>query len=89
MMSFGKQTRNPYVVTVVGIALMAIATTYGAIRSMMVRATFRGNFSGPRQFGNGAAFGVVNGLTIVAIILTLVGVVWLGLVLRKSSRTSS
>ncbi len=89
MTSFGKQTTSPYLVAVAGVALMTITTVLGAFRSMMARQSFRGNFTGNftggRQFGGGPVFGVVNGLTTVAVIITIIGLVWLGLVLRKSA----
>ena len=92
------QAKNPYLVTVVGVVLMAIAEIYGAVRALMFRSMFRPGgfngtgpgpgFSGPRQFGGGGfGFGITNYLTILSLIIVIIGVVWLGVALRKSSKT--
>jgi hypothetical protein len=81
--------------------LTAIAEIYSFVRAMMFRAMFRPagfnggfnatggpgpGFSGPRQFGGGFGFGPANYLTIIGLIITIVGVVWLGLALRQGSK---
>lgn len=44
-----------------------------------------GNFTGARQLGNmNPSGGLVNSLAILAVIIAVVGVLWLGLSLRKS-----
>lgn len=73
--------------SVIGVAIMAVTTVYGAARAMMIRTTFRGGFSGPRQFGN--SFGLTSSITILAIIIAIAGLTWLGSVLRKSQKTAS
>jgi hypothetical protein len=92
-----------YVVTAVGVVLMAISAIYRAIRALFVREMFRpngnfngnftrnfnGTFTGSRQFAPGNQFGLTNALTIIAVIIALVGLVWLGLVLRKSPKSTA
>ena len=96
-----------YLVTVVGVALMAVSAIYGAIRTLFVRQMFRpngnfnsnfngnftrnfnGTFTGSRQFTGGNPFGLTNALTIVAVITAIVGVVWLGLALRKPPKSAA
>ena len=95
------QAKNPYLVTVVGVVLIAIAEIYGVVRAMMFRAMFRpegfngtgpppgggyggyGGYGGPR-FGGG--FGATNWLTILGLIILIIGIVWLGMALRKTSK---
>jgi uncharacterized membrane protein len=83
------QTKYPYLVTAVGVGLMAISEVYSFVRAMMFRAMFRpgggpgAGFAGGRQFGGGFGFGLAGTLTAVAVIIAIVGVVWLGLTLRK------
>ena len=44
-----------------------------------------GNFTGTRQFGYVNTYGgLVNGLTILAVIIAIVGVLWLGISLKKA-----
>ena len=43
-------------------------------------------FSGARQFGGGFGFGLTNYVTILGLVIVIVGVVWLGLALRKRSK---
>ena len=92
-----------YLVTAVGVVLMAISAIYGAIRALFVREMFRpngnfngnftrnfnGTFVGNRQFAGGNPFGLTNALTIIAVVIALVGLVWLGLVLRKSPKSAA
>jgi hypothetical protein len=87
MMNLIRNTRYSYLLAVVGVALMTITTFYGVARAMMIRTTFRGSFSGPRQFGN--SFGLTNSLTILAIIIAIVGLAWLGFALRGSHKAAS
>ncbi|MGA2789148.1 MAG: hypothetical protein ABSF00_00070 [Candidatus Bathyarchaeia archaeon] len=96
MVGNDKQTMYAYVVTVVGVVLAAITTAYNAFRSYMFsqmrRASFNpGNVTGSqnftrfRQFGNVNPYGgIVGGVMIVAVVIAIIGVVWLGLCLRKS-----
>ncbi len=66
---------------------MAVTTIYGAVRAMMFRSAFRPGASGARQFGGsqfGGAFGLTNLLSVLAIIIAIAGLVWLGLVLKRS-----
>jgi hypothetical protein len=93
-----RRIRYAYLVTLVGVVLATVTTVYTAIRSFMVTPRFGslppGNFNRTRAFGNFTATrpfvnvspynGFANGLAIVAVIIAIVGVVWLGLSLRKS-----
>jgi hypothetical protein len=46
-----------------------------------------GNFTGPRQFGIINPYGgFVNPLLVVAVVIAIIGVVWLGLSLRKTKQ---
>jgi len=49
---------------------------------------FNGTFTGSRQFAGGNPFGLANVLTIIAVIIALVGIVWLGLALRKQPKSA-
>jgi hypothetical protein len=98
-----QQMKYSYLVTVIGVGLMAVSAIYGAVRGLLVREMFRptgnlnGNFNGNftrtfnanfpnRQFAGANPFGLTNALTIIAVIIAILGVVWLGLALRKSSK---
>jgi hypothetical protein len=91
MASIG-QTKYAYLVTVVGVALMAVTTIYGYVRAMMFRPTFGQGFNSTRQFMNpngpraGFGFGFTGYLGILAAIIALVGVVWLGLTKTLSGK---
>ena len=43
-------------------------------------------FSGARQFGGGFGFGLTNYVTLLGLIIVIVGVIWLGLALRKPTK---
>ncbi len=93
------QTKSAYLLTVVGVAVMAITVIFGAVRALMFRAMFRpggfngtgggppGGFSGGRQFGGGFGFGLTNYVTILGLVIVIIGIVWLGLALRKTPKT--
>lgn len=101
-MSTWTQTKSAYLLTVVGVVLMAITTIYSSVRALMFRAMFRpggfngsggfngtgpgAGFSGARQFGGGFGFGLTNYVTLLGLIILIVGVVWLGLALRKPTK---
>lgn len=89
----------------VGVVLATITTLYTAIRSYLFSQMFRsrppfnpGNFTGS-QFGNFTRvrqFGIVNpygglagDLMILAVVIALIGVVWLGISLRKPKPPSA
>jgi TctA family transporter len=87
------QMRNAYLVSVIGVGLMAVMTAYNVIRALMTRPMFQAStgaaqFAGRRQFGMNP-FGLSNGLTIIALIVAIVGLVWLGLAFRKSHQNST
>lgn len=77
-----------------GVGLMAVAQVYSYVRAMMFRAMFQAGggygsgFAGGRQFSGGFGFGGTSILTTIAIIVAIAGVVWLGLALRKSPKSS-
>jgi len=91
-----------YMVALVGVVLAAVTTAYNAVRSYMFsqmrRASFNpGNFTGSgagnftrfRQFGNPNPYGgIVGSVMLVAVVIAIIGVVWLGLCLRKSKPPS-
>ena len=95
-----KQLTYAYLVTLLGVALATITTAYTTIRSLLFAhrrfhpnfnsgnftATNQfGNFTGARPFGNVSPYGgFVNDLTIVAVIIAIVGVLWLGMCLKKA-----
>ena len=85
--------KNAYVVSVFGVGLLAITTVYGAIRAVMVRQMFQvstgaAGFVGRRQFGMNP-FGFTNVLTIIALVVAIAGLVWLGLVIGKSHQNTA
>ncbi len=95
-----KQLTYAYLVTLLGVLLATITTAYTTIRSMLfAQRRFRpnfnsgnftatnqfGNFTGARPFGNVNPYGgVINGLTILAVIIAIIGVIWLGICLKKA-----
>jgi hypothetical protein len=101
-----RQMKYSYLVTAVGVVLMAVSAVYGIVRSFLVRQMFRpdnninGNFNGTftrnfnstfvgnRQFAGGNPFGLTNALTIIALVIAIVGIVWLGLALRKFPKSA-
>jgi hypothetical protein len=101
-------TKYPYLVTTIGVALMAISTMFGLARGMLSPA----GGPGDRQFGNMTAgnmtavvnmnpngmnpgvmspglFGLMDNLVLVAVIIAIVGLVWLGLTIRKSEKMAT
>lgn len=100
MTNVESQIRFAYLVTLVGIILATITTVYMAIRSLMVAQRLEsyrsGNFTGTHQFGNftrTSQFGNINpyggfanNVTMVAIIIAIIGVLWLGMSLRSYLR---
>jgi len=88
------QSKYPFLLTAVGVGLMAVSEIYSFVRTMMFRATFHAGggygsgFGGGRQFGGGFGFGLSGILTAIAVGVAVVGVVWLGLALRKSPKST-
>jgi len=92
-----KQVKYAYLTTLVGVVLATVTTAYTSIRSFMVSRRFgsdlSGNFTGTRAFGNFTRTnqfgnmnpygGFVNDFAILAVIIAIFGVLWLGLSLRK------
>ena len=82
------QVKNAYLVSVIGVGMMVFTTAYNAVRAVMIRQMFQGStgaagFAGRRQFAMNP-FGLTNGLTIIALVVAIVGLVWLGLAIKKS-----
>jgi hypothetical protein len=89
-----------YLVTLLGVLLATITTAYTTIRSLLLAhrrfqpnfnsgnftATNQfGNFTGTRPFGNVSPYGgFINNLTILAVIIAIIGVLWLGMSLKKA-----
>ena len=87
------QMKNAYLVSVVGVGLMAVMTAYNAVRAVMIRQMFQAStgaagFAGHRQFGMNS-FGITNQVTVIALVIAIVGIVWLGLAIRKSHLNSA
>jgi len=64
---------------------MVISTAYNAIRAVMIRQMFQASsgaagFAGRRQFGMSP---LANGLTILSLAIVIVGLVWLGIAIKK------
>lgn len=105
MSSNRKQIKYAYVVTVLGVALALVTTAYNAIRSYLFSqrrmhpfpdsGNFTnhqfGNFTGPpRQFGYINPYGgFVGALSLIAVIVAIVGVLWLGMTLRNLNAKTS
>jgi len=95
-----KQLTYAYLVTLLGVLLATITTAYTTIRSLLFAqrrfhpnfnsgnftATNQfGNFTGTRPFGNMNPYGgLVNGVSIVAVIIAVIGVIWLGISLKQA-----
>ncbi len=73
----------PYFIALVGVAIFTITTAYSVVRGMLIRETFRAGFAG-RQAVNAGAFGLTSDVTILAVVIAIAGLVWLGLTLRSS-----
>jgi len=91
-MSNVPQTKLPYLVTALGVGLMTLSEVYSYVRAMMFRAMFQSGagygsgFSGGRHFGGG--MGLPSIITTIAVVVAIVGIVWLGLALRKSPKSA-
>jgi hypothetical protein len=91
-----KHVKYAYLTTLVGVVLATVTTAYTVMRSFMVSRrfgpNFPGNFTGTREFGNFTRTsqfaninpygGFVNDLAILAVVIAIFGVLWLGLSLR-------
>jgi len=80
------QIRNGYIVSVIGVGLMVISTAYNAVRAVMIRQMFQASggaagFTGRRSFGMSP---LANGLAILALVIAIVGLVWLGIAIKNS-----
>jgi len=95
-MSNLSHSKYPYLLTAVGVGLMAVSEIYSYVRTMMFRAMFRpgggygsgAGFAGGGRFGGGFGIGSPSILTTIALVVAIVGVIWLGLALRKSPKST-
>ena len=88
MTGAGQQVRYSYLVVVIGVALLAISEIYVRMRGVLARGMSGSNGAfGNRQLGGVNPLYWTNSLTILAVIVAIVGLAWLGLALRKSRRT--
>ena len=90
-MSSTEQTKYAYLTTAVGVALMTATTIYGYVRTLLFRPNFVQTFNSNGQFGTGYAamhggsrLGFTNNLAILAVLIALVGVVWLGFAMKRA-----
>ena len=90
-MSDTPQIKYAYFVSIVGIALLAVTAIYGVVRTVLLMAAFasRGGFGAGRQLRVANPFGLGNALTVLGVIIAVVGLVWLGLSLRKPHESST
>jgi hypothetical protein len=91
LMDSWQQTKYSYLVVAVGVALMTIAVAFEEARAVIFVAAFRprAGFGGVRPFVAPTPFGLTNGLTILAVIVAILGLVWLGFALRKSAKDTA
>jgi len=92
-MSNTSQAKFPYLVTALGVGLMALSEIYSYVRTMMLRAMIQAGgygsgFSSGRHFGGGFGFGAPSILTTIAVVVAVVGIVWVGLALKKSPKSA-
>ena len=80
------KTTFPYLTTVVGVVIVAAAQVWNYVRLAMFMAAMQsggyGSYSGPRHFRGG--FGGPSIITTIGVVVAVIGVIWLGLTLRKS-----
>lgn len=80
------KTTLPYLTTVIGVVIVAAAEIWGYVRIAMFTAMMQNggysSYSGLRHFGGG--FGGSSIITAIGIVVAVIGVIWLGLTLRKS-----
>ena len=79
------QVRFPFIATVIGVSLAAVAIVYDAVRSFLVMAMLRPRLAinAARQLRPVNAFGLTNVVIVVGVIVAMVGLLWLGLALGK------
>ena len=74
-------------VTLIGVVIVAAVQVWGYVRMAMFMAMMQsggyGSYSGQGHFGRGFGFGGPNIISIVGAVVAVVGVIWLGLTLRK------
>ena len=77
----------PYLTTVIGVVIVAAAQVLSYVRMAMFMAMMQsggGNYSYTGEhFGRGFGFGGPSIITTVGVVIAVIGVVWLGLTLRK------
>jgi Na+-transporting NADH:ubiquinone oxidoreductase subunit NqrB len=85
------QFRYAFLITTIGVALVAVTAIYGVVRTVLLMAAFasRRGFGAGRQLRVMNPFGLGNALTILSVIIAVLGLVWLGLSLRKQHERSA
>ena len=80
------QVRFPFITTIIGVALVAVAILYDAVRSLLVMAMLRSRLAigAARQLRAVNPFGLTSIIIVVGVIVALVGLLWLGLTFGKS-----
>jgi len=95
-----QEIKYSYLLSAVGVAIVAITAIYSSVRALLFRRTFpRGDFNATRQFAYNATrqmnlvnpaarfqFGLTNDLTILGVIIAVAGLIWLGMALKKSQK---
>ena len=81
------KTTLPYLTTVIGVLILAAAQVWADVRMAMFMTMMQsggyGSYGGQRHFGR-FGFGGPNVITTMGVIVVVIGVIWLGLTLRKS-----
>ena len=80
------KTTLPYLTTVIGVVIVAGAQIWSYVRMAMFIAMMQsggnGSYTG-QHFGRGFGFGGPNIITTIGVVIAVIGVIWLGLTLRK------
>jgi hypothetical protein len=71
------------------IRVLLIEDNPGDVRLIREMLQAAGGFGGRRSFGYMNPFGLTNGLAVLALIIAIVGLAWLGLAIRKSHETTA
>ena len=79
------KTTLPYLTTVIGIVIVAGAQIWSYVRMAMFMAMMQNGGYGPQSslphFGGG--FGLTSIITTIGVIIAIIGIIWLGVTLRK------
>jgi len=85
------QFKYPFLIALVGVALVAVTVIYGIVRRVLVMVAFasRRGFGAGRLLRVANPFGLGNALIVLGAIIAVVGLAWLGLSLRKQHESSA